>query len=144
MGISSQNSRAHPSSTKVHSLTRSFFSFPLKIIPGAPSSFPYTHPQEFLLSFVCFLSNFLFLLLLTFVLEFAELVHYVFLPHVARNLPCALLVPDDTFKRFLFRLAIGSTAAWLCQVSSARTEACKSLLSICLVLVLLSTSHFEK
>lgn len=77
-------------------------------------------------------------------LEFAELARYVFLPHVAGNLPCALLVPVDTFKRFLFRLAIEPTAAWLCQVWSAHTEACKSLLSVCLVLALRSVSHYEK
>jgi hypothetical protein len=144
MGISIQNSPAHLSSTKAHSLAHSFSFFLPKTVLVALSFFPYTHPQEFLLNFVYSLSNFLFLLLLIFMLEFAELVHFVFLLHVARNLPYALLVPNDIFKRFLFHLVIGSKVTWLCQVSSARNEVCKSLLSAYLVLALQSVLHYEK
>ena len=109
-GISSRNFQVRLSSAKVHSLSRFFFSFPLKTIPEGLSSFLYTHLQGSLLNFVCFLFNFLFLLLLAFVIEFAEIAHCVFLPHVAENLPCVLLVLDDTFKHFLFRLAVGLIA----------------------------------
>jgi len=144
MGISFQNSLAHLFSTKAHSLAHFFSSFPLKIVLEALSFFPYTHLQEFWLNFICSLSNFLFLLLLIFMLKFTELAHFVFLPHVAKNLPYALLVPDDIFKHFLFRLIIGLRVTWLCQVSNVRNEVYKSLLLVCLVLALQSVLHYEK